>query len=815
MKKIILFALFLTVLCSFGQSKTADDDLVKRTEEWFKTNPNSMPHWMTPDELERINEIGKGFIETLPPIGPVRQTAEFERMQGVLIRYPFGIPVDFIKQITLVTDVVTIVATTTEKNTVINTYLSAGIDTSKCDFLIAPSDSYWTRDYGPWYVVNGDDEVGICDFVYNRPRPTDDDIPVQMAPFLNEPLYGMNLIHTGGNYMTDGMGISASTDLVYVESGQSSDQVDQKMLDYLGIDTYHVVADPNTTTTIDHIDCWSKFLDVDKILIRSVPVSNSDYDELEASAAYFASQKSSYGNYYQVYRVNSPNGEPYTNSLIVNDRVFVPIMNSVNDAPALSVYQAAMPGYTIVGVLNTAAPWLSTDALHCRTRGVVDKEMLNIYHVAKVLDQPATCDYEISARIVSYGGHTINPNETKLFYKVGTGVWNTLPMVLSKGYYTATIPQQTLGSTVSYYIHSEDNSGRVENHPFIGIADPHQFTIADLPDITISEPDTLRVSAASSSSVPSSFDIGNSGTAVLNFSDITNAYIGYAQSGGTFHSNDFQSGLVYTNSGTTNWATATGGAWNGNTTCAVLAPAATSTGVLTSAGFSTETAVTTLYIDFDQTYTARSTSNIKVEYYTGSAWVAVYTSTASVTGHQQIVLPVKSSSTQIRFTGVMVKSSGITSSWRIDNIEVTSDSVPYSWLFFNSATSGTVSAGGSSTINLTCNAADLAAGVYLSNITVASDDLDEPYIMLPVKFTVSDILSAPANLTITASTDSAILDWYPVASASLYRIYRSTDPYSGFTEIDTSLTDSYTDTDVLTGNKYFYYITADNVKIFK
>lgn len=813
MKKILLMSLFVAVLCVFGQGKTADLDLVKRTEEWFKTNPNSMPHWMTPDELERINEIGKGFIETLPPVGPVRQTAEFERMQGVLIRYPFGIPVDLIREMSLVTNVVTIVATTTERNTVVSTYLSSGIDTSKCDFLIAPSDSYWTRDYGPWYVVNGSDEVGICDFVYNRPRPTDDDIPVQMAPFLNEPLYGMNLIHTGGNYMTDGMGVAASTDLVYVESGQTSAQVDQKMLDYLGIDNYHVVPDPNTTTTIDHIDCWSKFLDVDKILIRSVPVSDPDYDELEASAAYFASQRSSYGNYYQVYRAYSPNGEPYTNSLILNDHVFVPIMNTVNDAPALAVYQAAMPGYTIVGVLNTVAPWMSTDALHCRTRGVVDKEMLHIYHVAKVLNQPAIGGYEISARIVSYGGNTINLSSTRVYYKINSGSWNSLPMIMSKGNYTATIPQQALGSTVSYYIHSEDNSGRVENHPLIGEADPHQFTVANLPDITISEPDTLRVSAAPFSSVLGSFGIGNAGTAVLNFTDVTNSYIGYAQPGGSYHSNDFQTVLLYTNSGAAIWATGTGGTWNGSTTCAVLAPASTSNGIMTSTSFSTEAAGSTLYVDFDQTYTSRGTSNIKVEYYTGSAWVSVYTATASVTGHQHIVLPVKSTSTQLRFTGVMVRSSGVTSSWRIDNVIVSSDAIPHTWLTINSSTSGTVSAGGSSTINLTCNAAGLGAGIYLANITVASDDLDEPYKNLPVKFTVSNVLSAPSNLrVVSASSSQAVLDWDAVSGASVYRIYRSVDPYSGFAFLNTSGTDSYTDTTVSAGNKYFYYVTAGDTK---
>ncbi len=96
--------------------------------------------------------------------------------------------------------------------------------------------------------------------------------------------------------------------------------------DYLGVYTYHVLDDPNNTY-IDHIDCWGKFLGVNKVLIREVPESHPQYDEIEATAAYFENQTSSWGYPFEVYRVWTPNNEPYTNSLILNDHVFVPIVN--------------------------------------------------------------------------------------------------------------------------------------------------------------------------------------------------------------------------------------------------------------------------------------------------------------------------------------------------------------------------------------------------------------------------------------------------------------------------------------------------------
>jgi hypothetical protein len=104
--------------------------------------------------------------------------------------------------------------------------------------------------------VNGNNEVGIVNFIYNRPRPNDNEIPIEMAEFLDIELYGMNLITAGGNYMTDGMGISAASELVWEEnSSQSHAAIAQLLEDFTGVTNFHVIPDPNNTY-IDHIDCW-------------------------------------------------------------------------------------------------------------------------------------------------------------------------------------------------------------------------------------------------------------------------------------------------------------------------------------------------------------------------------------------------------------------------------------------------------------------------------------------------------------------------------------------------------------------------------
>src|SRR4030042_978874 len=86
-------------------------------------------------------------------------------------------------------------------NTVQSQDQSYGIDLSQCSFLIAPTDSWWTRDYGPWFIINEDSVQGVVDFIYNRPRPNDDLIPARYASHQSLPLTTMSLQTAGGHYI--------------------------------------------------------------------------------------------------------------------------------------------------------------------------------------------------------------------------------------------------------------------------------------------------------------------------------------------------------------------------------------------------------------------------------------------------------------------------------------------------------------------------------------------------------------------------------------------------------------------------------------
>lgn len=476
MKKTLII-LFITII-TITTSLYGVDNVTQRIKE----NP-ILAHFLSLEEILLNEDYERDFTPTDPPVGVVRQTSEFEQMEGVLVVYPLGVPYALIAEMSQDIIVYTIVESYQQSQCETN-YQNNGVNMANCEFINAPTDSYWVRDFGPWFV-SVDNEIAIVNFPYNRPRPDDDDIPIEVANYFGLDLYGMDLEIAGGNYMCDGNSNGASTDLVYDENpGLSAAQIDQLVLDYLGIENYHVTLDP-LDDYIKHIDCWGKFLDVDKILIGQVPQSDYRYEDFEFVADYFANQISAWGNNYEVYRIYTPGGysqaTPYTNSLILNNKVFVPQTGSQWDDEALATYEEVMPGYEIIGIYSSG--WIDTDALHCRTRGIADRNMLYIQHDPILDEVPAEEEIDITAQIVPYSGEELYADSLFVKYKINNGVFNLLVMTSTgNDTYTASIPALDPGNEIFYYIYAADESGHSANHPLIGEFEPHIFTVSGNPN---------------------------------------------------------------------------------------------------------------------------------------------------------------------------------------------------------------------------------------------------------------------------------------------------------------------------------------------
>ena len=441
----------------------------------------SLPIELTGEEKLRLHEIGINHRETSPPPGQIRNPGEWEPSEGVIIRYPLGIPIELIVELSEDLIVYTIVSGYLHSNAV-SYYISSGVNMDNTEFIIAETNSIWTRDYGPWFIFDGTGEMGIVDHIYNRPRPLDDVIPAIIGAEWSMNVYGMDVVHTGGNHMSDGTGMSMSTRLVYAENTDKTEtEVDALMYDYLGND--YTVLDYIETGGIHHIDCWAKFLDPATILIKDVPPEDAGYSLLNERADFLSQQMSSWNRPYEIIRVFCPGGTAYTNSIILNNKVFVPIFGGSNtdaDSDAMTVYEQAMPGYEILGFYGS---WYSNDAIHCRAMGVPDRDMLHIHHIPVYYTDDTENDYLISVNIIDHSETGLDQNSLKIFYKIDGDYLSTpLSSTANPDSYAGYIPAQPFGTYISYYVQAADNSDRTETHPYIGAPGPHIFKINMTPE---------------------------------------------------------------------------------------------------------------------------------------------------------------------------------------------------------------------------------------------------------------------------------------------------------------------------------------------
>ncbi len=486
MAKKILLGIALT-----SSLIASDIDLSPNRDSVWQANYGDRPaHWLTAKESiarESYLQTNRAPLTRAVPSKP-RSIAEFEPVDAVVIAYAnsFGFQMNLIEELTKTTKV--IITATSANVATVKSQLSktSAIMDSIAILPVKGVDSYWTRDYGPWCIAEGDQKISIVDFQYNRPRPNDDTLPTFLANTLGMSSYYMDLQQCGGNYMSNGLGEAVSTELVTEENPAKTEaQVRAVMKTYLGINNYHITIDP-LGDYIKHVDCWGKYLAPDKILIGSVSGSNKvAYDKV---ADYFASQISPYGTPYKVYRVFT-SGEPYTNSTIVNNRVFVPIQGTANDAKALAVYKEAMPGYDIVGITNTGPnPWMSTDALHCRTKGIAKRNMLYIEHTPLFDTVDVTADgIEVKCKITAFSKKGVDLDSTLLWYRTSkTAPYQSVAVEKVDSFYVATIPFiHTVGGRavsyrdVSYYITAKDSAGVKNSFPLMGEKDPVTFVAKD------------------------------------------------------------------------------------------------------------------------------------------------------------------------------------------------------------------------------------------------------------------------------------------------------------------------------------------------
>lgn len=467
--------------------------------QWLEAEEHVLPRFETTTErLLRSIYVPPPAVAAVPPPGPVRAMAEYEELEGIVVRWAYNTQNLLLSEIVDAAQeegkVWIIVRPGTADSNNIKSYLAGrNIPLTNLEFLSISTNSIWCRDYGPWTVYDVDtDSMAIVDFRYNRPRPQDDQVPVALALQWGLPLYQTlqspdSLVHTGGNFMVDGFATGFSSELIYQENPHVTPAgIDSTMNTYCGLDRY-VTMSPLPYDVIHHIDMHMKLLDDETLLVGQYPVNRADYNVIENTVAYLRTLTSFYGRPYRIVRILMPpdtqgrypdNGSDYltyTNSVIVNKTVLVPIYGLPSDANALQVYRDAMPGYNIVG-FNSISIIPQLGAIHCITKEVGVREPVRIVHrrIQDIAD--SLSDILVEATVKARSGI----DSVRLLWRTdSTAVFESASMSQSGDVFSGWIPQQPFGTTVWYYLEAHTGSGRAVARPLPGADGPYMFRVED------------------------------------------------------------------------------------------------------------------------------------------------------------------------------------------------------------------------------------------------------------------------------------------------------------------------------------------------
>lgn len=446
-----------------------------------------------PDYLRQISQYRTDGITTAPT-GPVRASAEWEEIDALIIAW-VSYPVILKEIVRYAVDETEVYIVCTDSATVKNNLTLNGIPLTHVHYVLAPFNTIWCRDYGPWNIYSNDvDSLALIDWIYNRPRPKDDTVPSAIERYTGLPMYQTtvaptDLIHTGGNFMTDGLGTGFSSNLIVDENpGHSIPEIDTIMKQFMGINRY-IKMNTLPYDDIHHIDMHMKLLDEETLLVGEYPTGVADGPMIESNLqTVLNTYNSPFGTPYKVIRIPMPpdaNGlypnqagdyRTYANAVFVNKTVILPIYDEQYDTTALRIWREAMPGYRVVGIdCNAIIP--SLGAIHCITKEVAAADPLLIVHQPLRDTYSTTSSYTVNARIQHRSG-IANAN---IYYRTDTlQPYQSTAMTLTSATdntWSGSIPAQLAGSTVYYYIEANAVSGKHQVRPLPAPAGYWKFNV--------------------------------------------------------------------------------------------------------------------------------------------------------------------------------------------------------------------------------------------------------------------------------------------------------------------------------------------------
>lgn len=278
----------------------------------------------------------------------------------------------------------------TEYNYIVNILTTNSVPLTNVDFFVYPNDDCWSRDNGPIFVFDTNDDLYILDWGFNgwgnsTPYALDDPIPTLISPDIGVPYIDLSaMVLEGGAIEVDGAGSMLATKSSIINSnrnpGLTQTDIENYMASYLGITNFIWLDGVAGLEITDmHIDGFARFLDTNTIItMDSLDLVYWQVPPTDISTLYNA-QNANGTDYSVVYLPLTQNDVvttwfenlgykgSYVNYYVGNDVVLVPTYNDPNDATAIAIIDGWYPTRTAVGI-DVRNLYYGGGMVHCVTQ---------------------------------------------------------------------------------------------------------------------------------------------------------------------------------------------------------------------------------------------------------------------------------------------------------------------------------------------------------------------------------------------------------------------------------------------------------------
>lgn len=241
----------------------------------------------------------------------------------------------------------------------------------------------WCRDHGPAFVLKSNQKA-IVNWDYNAwggkyPCELDNQIPLQIAKYLELEVFHPHIIMEGGSIDVNGKGTLLTTTACLLNENRnpllSQAEIEEKLCNYYNVDNVIWLGDGIEGDDTDgHVDDITRFVKEDTVVtVIERNKNDENYSPLQENLKLLKQARLENGKQLEIIELPMPNPviweeqrlpASYANFYISNYGVIVPLYKCPQDQEAMDILSKIFTDRKVIGIDSTDIIW-GLGSFHC------------------------------------------------------------------------------------------------------------------------------------------------------------------------------------------------------------------------------------------------------------------------------------------------------------------------------------------------------------------------------------------------------------------------------------------------------------------